>query len=220
MAERPAQAATGGGAGVRAARRRRLWWPKPIYEARPAMCLVLGGLAAFASLRGALYAHDQSLLTAGGLGLGGALALYGGITQQVRNDFRDSVRRRTAADAERRNRALPGGVGRPPGPPPAASSGARPAAVGTPAPGNALGAALAGVSARAAPVLPQEPLERRALVFVVIGSGLTAASIAGAWGHADFDAWTAGGLILGSVLALYGAMLQQMYDDERRTEAG
>jgi hypothetical protein len=166
-------------------RRRRFWWPTPVYEARPALSLILGGLAAFVSLRGAFYAHDESLLTAGGLGLGGVLALYGGITQQVRNDFRRSVRRRATLQAERQNRELGGGAG-------------------------------AG-RASAAPALPRDRLERRALLNVTAGGFLTAAAIGYAWYRADFDALSAGGLVIGSVLALYGALLQQMCDEDRRT---
>jgi hypothetical protein len=194
-------------------RRRRFWWPTPVYEARPAMSLILGGLAAFLSLRAALYAHDQSLLTAGGLGLGGVLALYGGITQQVRNDFRQSVRRRVALEAERKNRELGGGAaGRPPVGSPRVAAGHRAGAGGR----SRFGTVIGKVAARAAPALPRDPLERRALLNVTAGGVLTAASIGYAWFRSDFDAVSAGGLVVGSVLALYGALLQQMCDEERR----
>lgn len=197
--------------------RRRFWWPTPVYEARPALSLILGALAASVSLRDALYAHDQSLLTAAGLGLGGVLALYGGITQQVRNDFRQSVRRQAALEAERKNRELNGGVaggaGRPSVAAPSDAGGSKPRASER----TGFGGAIGKVAARAARPLPRDPLERRALLNVLAGGFLTAGSIGYAWFQADFDAVSAAGLVVGSVLAVYGALLQQMCDEERRT---
>lgn len=68
--------------------RAKLWWPRGLYEVRPAVCLAAGALLGAAAVGEAIYEGAWPTLGAGVLALGCVVALYGGITQQLRGDYR------------------------------------------------------------------------------------------------------------------------------------
>jgi hypothetical protein len=183
-------------------RPRKVWWPRPAYEARPWIALALGAAAALASMYTAFYQHDQSALTAAGLGAGSMLALYGGVIMQARNDFRASERRRRAALAARVNRDLPAPVlAREPAPPRRATTA--PPGAARRGPGSE-----APATRRGPPAI--DPLLLRVIGCVLIGCLVAGASLYSVLDEGSFTMLSALGLLVGSLLALYGALLQEM----------
>jgi len=83
--------------------RRKWWWPHTLYEWRPTACLASGALLGAAALGEALHEGAWPALGAGLLALGCVIALYGGITRQLRGEYRRSHPRlapdHTARDA-------------------------------------------------------------------------------------------------------------------------
>ena len=67
---------------------KRFWWPRALYEVRPAVCLVAGAVLGAAAIADAVYAGYWPTAGAGFLALGCVVALYGGITQQLRGEYR------------------------------------------------------------------------------------------------------------------------------------
>ena len=78
---------------------RKIWWPRALYETRPAACLSLGALLGAVALAIALVAGYWPDYAAGILTVGIVLALYGGITRQLRGEHR---RQNPPTDASRR----------------------------------------------------------------------------------------------------------------------
>lgn len=185
-------------------RPRKVWWPRPAYEARPWIALALGVAAALASMYAAFYQHDQSALTAAGLGGGSLLALYGGVIMQARNDFRASERRRRAALAARVNRDPPAPV--------LAREPARPRRTATAPPGAARrGPGSEAPRTRPVPVGPAvDPLLLRVIGCVLIGCLLAGASLYDVMDGGSFTMLSALGLLVGSLLTLYGGLVQEM----------
>ena len=69
---------------------RKWWWPRGLYELRPKVCLAAGAVLGAAAIGEALYEGAWPTLGAGLLALGCVVALYGGITQQLRGEYRRS----------------------------------------------------------------------------------------------------------------------------------
>lgn len=78
---------------------RKIWWPRALYETRPAACLSLGTLLTALALTVALHEGYWPDYAVGILTAGILLALYGGITRQLRGDYR-----RQHPPTERRDR--------------------------------------------------------------------------------------------------------------------
>lgn len=68
--------------------RKRFWWPHALYEVRPAVCMALGAVMGLASLADAIRVGYWPTAGAGVLALGCVFAFYGGITQQLRGEYR------------------------------------------------------------------------------------------------------------------------------------
>jgi len=66
------------------------WWPRALYEVRPAVCLAVGAVLGAGAIGEAIYEGAWPTLGAALLALGCVVALYGGITQQLRGEYRRS----------------------------------------------------------------------------------------------------------------------------------
>ncbi len=78
---------------------RKLWWPEPLYEARPYGALTLGLLAGVLSMTHYLAVDSWDLPFVAAFVLGGAVMIYGGVVLQVRHAYR----RRSRWHRERRD---------------------------------------------------------------------------------------------------------------------
>lgn len=71
-----------------AAPHRKLWWPRPLYEVRPAVCLAAGALLGLGSVADAILEGYWPTRGAALLALGCVIAIYGGVTAQLRGEHR------------------------------------------------------------------------------------------------------------------------------------
>lgn len=67
---------------------KKLRWPRALYETRPAACLSLGALLIVTAFVIALRAGFWPVSVTALLVVGIVLILYGGITRQLRGDYR------------------------------------------------------------------------------------------------------------------------------------
>ncbi len=73
---------------------KKIWWPHSLYEIRPTASLILAALAAVWAVGDALYQGYWPFFAAVLVALAYALALYGGVTQQLREAYRREQRQR------------------------------------------------------------------------------------------------------------------------------
>lgn len=173
------------------ARAPRRHLPAGLYEARPYVAIVVGGIAAIGSLVHALSLGEESALACVVLGVGCLLVLYGGMTKQMRNEHRRRIRMIAAIKAEWRRREV-----------------------------LIAQATAAGRRYEGEPALPpvlrasrfaflKSPEVRGALACIVGGTGLAGIALFGSLEVGDMTAWDAGQLALGSIIALYGGLLSR-----------
>jgi len=77
---------------------RRLWWPEPLYEARPYGALTLGLLAGAIALARSIAVGSWEPPFLAAMVLGCGVMVYGGVVLQLRYGYR----RRSRWDRERR----------------------------------------------------------------------------------------------------------------------
>lgn len=67
---------------------RKIWWPEPLYEARPYGALTLGFLAGAVSVARSLAMGSWELPFVAACVLGCAVMVYGGVVVRVRHAYR------------------------------------------------------------------------------------------------------------------------------------
>lgn len=181
----PSGSATGRGKPM-AVDPRRIRWPRGLYEARPFAAIALGLSAAIVALGKALNAGEESIAICLTISAGGMLALYGGMVGQLRSETRRRQRliAEIKAEARRRDEEYANGTWRmrrlePPRPTP-----------------------------RWLEIL-RDPWVRAAIVCMAGGTLLAVVGVARCLWVGDITIWEASEIAIGSVIALYGGLLEQ-----------
>ena len=73
----------------RAMARKKLWWPPPLYEARPRLALVAGLIACLGGFGWSLHAGHWTALTTLLIGVGAVLCIYSAVILQLRREYRE-----------------------------------------------------------------------------------------------------------------------------------